>query len=102
MPVMRNAHQTQLPATPPVRTISVTRLGVSVENVVATMETPSSHHGTFLPERKNEPLSRPARRRSAKPTASEATRKLAMMTQSYQVRIMWPPFRSGLPSERKC
>ena len=60
MPVIRNAHQSQLPATPWVRTISVTRLGVSVEKVVATMEIPSSHQGRFLPERKNELLSCPA------------------------------------------
>jgi hypothetical protein len=31
----------------------VTKLGVSVENVLATIETPNNHHGTFLPERKN-------------------------------------------------
>ena len=54
MPAIRNAHQIQLPATPWVRTISVTRLGVSVEKVVATMEMPNNHHGRFLPDRKNE------------------------------------------------
>jgi hypothetical protein len=32
--------------------MSVTKFGVSVENVVATMEIPSSHQGIFLPERK--------------------------------------------------
>ena len=53
MPVRRNAHHAQFPATPFLRTISVTRLGVSAENVVATIDTPSNHHGMFLPERKN-------------------------------------------------
>ena len=38
MPVSRNAHQTQFPATPWRRTISVTRFGVSALNVVATPE----------------------------------------------------------------
>ena len=35
------------------RTILATRLGVSLENVVATMEMPASHHGTDRPEAKN-------------------------------------------------
>jgi hypothetical protein len=51
-PVNKNAHQTQFPATPLVLTISVTRFGVSVEKVVATIEIPNNHHGIFLPERK--------------------------------------------------
>lgn len=29
------------------------RFGVSHENVQATIDTPSNHHGMFLPERKN-------------------------------------------------
>ena len=33
--------------------MSVTKLGVSVEKVVATIETPSNHQGIVLPERKN-------------------------------------------------
>ncbi len=33
--------------------MSVTRLGVSVENVVATIDVPSSHQGMLRPERKN-------------------------------------------------
>src|ERR1041385_3420102 len=52
MPVNTNAHQTQLPATPVRRTMSVTRLGVSLEKVVATVERPASHHGTLRPEAK--------------------------------------------------
>ena len=48
IPPIRNAHQAQLPATPFWRTMSVTRLGVSVEKVVATMEVPSIHHATRM------------------------------------------------------
>ena len=44
-PVKRKAHHTQFPETPLLRTISVTRFGVSVEKVVATIENPNSHHG---------------------------------------------------------
>ena len=33
--------------------MSVTRFGVSVEKVVATIDTPSNHQGIFLPARKN-------------------------------------------------
>ncbi len=69
MPVSRKAHQTQLPATPFWRTMSVTRLGVSVENVVATIDRPSSHQGMLRPERKNSASLRPARRAAHRPTA---------------------------------
>ena len=51
-PVIKKAHHTQLPETPLVRTISVTRLGVSVEKVVATIERPNNHQGILRPERK--------------------------------------------------
>ena len=33
-------------------TISVTKFGVSVENVVATIDKPKSHHGILLPDKK--------------------------------------------------
>jgi len=33
--------------------MSVTRFGVSLLNVVATIESPASHHGTERPEAKN-------------------------------------------------
>ena len=36
-----------------VRTMSVTRFGVSLLKVVATIESPASHHGTARPEAKN-------------------------------------------------
>src|SRR3954453_14162212 len=60
-PVSTNAHQTQFPATPLRRTMSVTRFGVSALNVVATIESPASHHGTARPEAKNSDVLRPAR-----------------------------------------
>ena len=53
IPVSKKHHQTQFPETPEVRTISVTKLGVSVEKVVATIDSPKSHHGMVRPERKN-------------------------------------------------
>ena len=52
MPVNKKAHHAQLPDTPCCRTKSVTKLGVSVLKVVATMLTPRSHQGMFLPARK--------------------------------------------------
>src|SRR4051812_45620048 len=40
----------------------MTRFGVSVLNVVATMETPMSHHGAARPDVKDSAVLRPARR----------------------------------------
>jgi hypothetical protein len=52
MPVSKNAHHNQLPLTPFLRTMSATRLGVSAEKVVATMEMPRTHQLICLPARK--------------------------------------------------
>jgi hypothetical protein len=41
--------------------MSVTRFGVSVEKVVATIEVPSNQHGSLRPERKYCSRLRPAR-----------------------------------------
>jgi hypothetical protein len=82
IPVIRNAHQIQFPETPLVLTISATRFGVSVENVVATMDVPSSHHGMLRPDRKNELLLAPARRLTRTPIESETARIAATMIQS--------------------
>ena len=60
-PVSTKAHHCQLPATPNLRTCSVTQFGVSLLNVVATMESPASHHGTERPEAKNSEVFFPAR-----------------------------------------
>ena len=52
-PVSTNAHHCQLPATPYWRTCCVTQFGVSLLNVVATIDSPASHQGTDRPEAKN-------------------------------------------------
>ena len=57
----RTPTSTQLPATPLRRTMSVTRFGVSLLNVVATIESPASHHGTERPDAKNSDVLLPAR-----------------------------------------
>ncbi len=41
--------------------MSVTRLGVSLEKVVATIDRPASHHGTERPEAKNSDVLLPDR-----------------------------------------
>ena len=71
IPVNKNAHQVQFPATPFLRTKSVTRFGVSVEKVVATMLMPKSHQGIFLPAKKNDFVSWPACLEAQTPTRSE-------------------------------
>src|SRR5918993_4114186 len=92
MPVSTKAHQTQLPATPCRRTMSVTRLGVSLLKVVATIERPASHHGTERPEAKNSEVFLldllPKKRAGAKqmPTARRAmiqSSALSCIGQSY-------------------
>ena len=79
---MRKAHQTQLPETPLFLTISVTKLGVSVEKVVATMDTPNNHQGILRPERKNSLLEDPALLETQNPINSEIEKKVMMMAQS--------------------
>ena len=79
---MRKAHQTQFPETPLFRTMSVTKLGVSVEKVVATMDTPNNHQGIFRPERKNSLLDEPALLETQIPIKSDIEKKLMMIAQS--------------------
>ena len=69
IPVIRKAHQDQFCATPPLRTKSAIRFGVSVEKVVATIDVPNSHQGSFRPERKNSSVPEPARRAKYRPIA---------------------------------
>src|SRR6478735_6990219 len=85
MPVSRKAHQAQLPATPPVRTMFVTRFGVSVLNVVATMDTPISHHGAARPDVKNSAVLDPARRASTIAGMNETMIDTTTMSQSSDV-----------------
>src|ERR671911_144483 len=82
MPVSRKDHQTQLPATPLRRTISVTRLGVSLLNVVATIDSPASHHGTERPEAKNSVVSLPARFPTKRAGAKQIRTATAATSQS--------------------
>src|SRR6266487_2831191 len=60
-PVRTIAHHCQLPATPYWRTCWVTQFGVSLLKVVATIDSPASHHGTDRPEAKNSDVLLPAR-----------------------------------------
>ncbi len=99
MPVSKKAHQAQLPETPCPRTRSVTRFGVSVENVVATIEMPNSHHGMDLPAAKNSVELLLALRVTAMPIASDTAINPAMMPQSIHCNSMALsfPWRAGFP-----
>src|SRR5690606_5847126 len=88
MPVSRKAHHTQLLATPCSRTRFVTRLGVSVLKVVATIEMPRSHQGAACPEVKNSAVLRPARRAMSSAGTKESTIEATTMSQSRVVRCM--------------
>src|SRR5882724_5669944 len=79
-PVRTKAHHCQLPATPNLRTCSVTQLGVSLLKVVATMERPASHQGTERPETKNSEVFLPARRpKKSAGTKHTATHRKAII-----------------------
>src|SRR5882672_4170611 len=77
-PVSTNAHHCQLPATPYWRTCWVTQFGVSLLNVVATIERPASHHGTERPEAKNSEVFLPARL----PKNSAGTKQMSSETRT--------------------
>jgi hypothetical protein len=66
----------------------VTRLGVSVLKVVATMEMPISHHGTARPEVKNSAVFFPARRAKKIAGRKQTARERAMIRTSIEVRFM--------------
>ncbi len=85
MPVSRKAHHTQLSATPPWRTRLVTRFGVSVLKVVATIDTPTSHHGAARPDVKNSAVLDPARRAIHSAGANDNEIEPATMIQSSEV-----------------
>jgi hypothetical protein len=63
-------------ATPPVRTKFVTRFGVSVLNVVATIDVPTSHQGADRPDVKNSVVLDPPLRASR----SAGTKQMAIET----------------------
>src|SRR6185503_4693950 len=60
----------------------VTRFGVSVLKVVATIDTPMSHHGAARPEVKNSAVLRPARRASTTAGANEIAIETTTIVQS--------------------
>src|SRR5450759_2079453 len=93
MPVSRNDHHTQFSATPFSRTRLVTRFGVSVENVVATIEMPTSHHGAARPGGKNSVVFWLARRQKKIAGRNEITMLAPMMIQSRFVNFMGDGWR---------
>src|SRR4051812_22701458 len=88
MPVMAKAHQHQFPATPFLRTISVTRFGVSLLKVVATIDSPASHHGTLRPETKNSDVFFPARLPKNRAGTKQISNDATIITQSINCRCM--------------
>ena len=98
--ITTKAHQSQFWLTPPVLTMSVTRFGVSVEKVVATMEVPRSHQGSFLPARKNSSVPWPARRAKYRPTTRTTRPYSPTTTQSDAVNCMTSPFPCRYPQSR--
>src|SRR5437867_7647134 len=102
MPVSRNDHHSQLFATPFSRTMLVTRFGVSVLNVVATIETPSSHHGAARPEVKNSAVLDPPRRARRTAGRNETAIDKATMTQSRRVRCIGTLRGCGHDSGRRA
>src|SRR5687768_10680497 len=98
MPVSRNDHHAQLFATPRSRTRFVTRFGVSVLNVVATIEMPISHHGADRPDVKNSAVLDPARFASSSAGMKETMIETTTMIQSRATSCITSPYagRSGI------
>jgi hypothetical protein len=65
--------------------MSVTRLGVSLLNVVATIERPASHHGTARPETKNSEVLFPARL----PKKSEGMKQMKSVAATITQSMNW-------------
>ena len=66
----------------------VTRFGVSVEKVVATIETPTSHQGAARPEVKNSVVFLLARRAKKIAGRKEMTIEAPTIVQSSELRCM--------------
>src|SRR5690349_4898848 len=88
MPVSKKLHHSQLSLTPCSRTMLVTRLGVSVLNVVATIEMPMSHHGADRPDVKNSAVLDPARRKKNRAGMNEIRIENPTIVQSSGARFM--------------
>src|SRR3970040_2355046 len=90
MPVSKNAHHAQLLATPCSRTRLVTRFGVSVLKVGATIDTPTSHNGAARPEVKNSAVDDPARLASSTAGRNDTRSETTTISQSVEVRLTAP------------
>src|SRR5512144_1497917 len=88
MPVSRNDHQSQFSATPLSRTMLVTRFGVSVEKVVATIDTPTSHQGAARPDAKNSVVFLLARRKKKSAGRNDTAIEMRTTIQSDGARCM--------------
>ena len=69
--------------------MSVTRFGVSLLKVVATIERPASHHGTERPEAKNSDVLLPARFPKNNAGPKQMSRVNATMNQSMSWRCIF-------------
>ena len=67
---------------------SVTQLGVSEENVVATIDNPASHHGTDRPDAKNSVVLDPERLARNRAGTKHTRMVTATMAQSIQETFM--------------
>src|SRR2546426_5993591 len=79
----------------------VTRFGVSVEKVVATIDTPTSHHGAARPDVKNSAVLLPARFAKKMAGRKDTTTETPMTVQSSGVRCIRKPLRFSAPSGRE-
>ncbi len=68
--------------------MSVTRFGVSLLNVVATIDRPPSHQGTARPDAKNSEVLRPDRLPKNSAGTKQIASEIATMTQSIACRCM--------------
>src|SRR4051794_4835854 len=68
--------------------MSVTRFGVSLLKVVATMESPPSHQGTARPDAKNSEVLLPERLAKKKAGAKQIARDRKTITQSMVCRCI--------------
>ena len=67
--------------------MSVTRFGVSLLKVVATIESPASHQGTDRPEAKNSVVFLPARFPKKSAGTKQMTSVTATITQSMRLKV---------------
>jgi hypothetical protein len=68
--------------------MSVTRFGVSLLKVVATIESPASHHGTDRPDAKNSDVFLPDRFEKNSAGMKQIARDAKTITQSMNCRRM--------------